>query len=253
MMSEEALKLEQEQEQPAEEQEATPEQTEVDIEGGAVEGENPFLGPSDQELAFVNISSTGAGDNATGEEPAAAIGEKVGMWARVVTGCASAKTFKESMTADLAPWSSFSDRKKFSVPSKTQIFGRVKNNLRIYHANYMMLLGALAIWTAISNLTFVLAMFSSVGLYYYYRMQTHDNATFVVNGREIHPTQFYLFLTGSTLFLFWLTGGGSTMFWMVASAAIVVFGHASFRESEENEESISPEQAMQALQALRGA
>eukprot|EP01061_Rhynchopus_euleeides_P047744 TRINITY_DN9786_c0_g1_i2.p3 TRINITY_DN9786_c0_g1~~TRINITY_DN9786_c0_g1_i2.p3 ORF type:complete len:124 (+),score=36.85 TRINITY_DN9786_c0_g1_i2:515-886(+) len=97
------------------------------------------------------------------------------------------------------------------------------------------MLGGLAIWTAISNLYFVLAMAASVGGYYYYRTVTSDGSTFVFRGREVSPIQFYFSLTGFTLLMFWLTGGGSAMFWLVILSLLVVFGHAGAREIDEED------------------
>ncbi|KAJ9471907.1 PRA1 family protein B4 [Diplonema papillatum] len=175
------------------------------------------------ELAFLNDSG-GRSELTTGT-PANLLQQMQTHWE-------SAKTLRTSMSSDLAPWTAFVDRSKFSAPAKSEVFGRVRANVKVFYANYGVLLGGLAIFILISNLYFLLGMLISVGSYYYYRLQTSDGSAFVFRGRQVSPSQFYVFLVSFTLFLFWLTGGGSTVFWLVASALSIVLGHASFREVE---------------------
>ena len=201
----------------------------LDINAFSVEQQPQPTTEGADSLSFMNVSGGDLNEN-TINEPGTIPTTPAGAWGRVMGGVESIKSLKQSLTADLAPWSQFADRTQFSVPSKSEIFGRIRGNLKVYHSNYLLLLSILAIWTAVSNLYFVCSMVTSFLVYYYYKLQTHDGGKFFFRGKEVSQMQFYGFLTAVTLFMFWLTGGGSTIFWMLASAGIVVIGHASARQ-----------------------
>eukprot|EP01060_Flectonema_neradi_P021084 TRINITY_DN285_c3_g1_i1.p1 TRINITY_DN285_c3_g1~~TRINITY_DN285_c3_g1_i1.p1 ORF type:complete len:275 (+),score=52.47 TRINITY_DN285_c3_g1_i1:51-827(+) len=235
-----------------EEEEGRGEDIDLDINAFAADQQPQATAPATgaDSLSFMNVSGGDLNEQPEGESTTTAA-TPAGLWAKVMSGVESVKVMRQSVTADMAPWSQFADRSKFSVPSKSEVFGRVRGNLKIYHSNYMMLLALLAVWTAISNLYFVCSMITSFLMYYYYRMQTHEGGKFFFRGKEVSSMQFYGFLAAFTLFMFWLTGGGSTIFWMVASAGIVVIGHASARQVEAVEDSqYTAGDALKAFSAL---
>eukprot|EP00755_Sulcionema_specki_P017467 Sspe_Gene.64435::Locus_38097_Transcript_1_1_Confidence_1.000_Length_872::g.64435::m.64435/K20359/RABAC1, PRAF1; PRA1 family protein 1 len=154
-------------------------------------------------------------------------------WGKITIAYQQAQEFRMRVVQNMRPWGIVFDRSRYSVPSRSQVWGRVTTNVRYFHGNYMALLAVLTIWTAISNLVFVMAMMMSGLALWYYRVQTRDGATFIMRGREVSPVQFYSGLSAVTLFMFWLTGGGSTIFWLILSALILVVGHSACFEVDE--------------------
>ncbi|SCU90983.1 LAMI_0E04302g1_1 [Lachancea mirantina] len=132
--------------------------------------------------------------------------------------------------SSVRPLPEFLNMRKMSKP---QNFGdaqsRMSYNLRYYSANYAVIVGALSIYTLVTNplllflIVFVLASITGIN-----RLQGQDLV--LAGGRVFKPSQLYtaLFCVGVPLFI--LASPISTMTWLIGASAVSVLGHASLME-----------------------
>eukprot|EP01062_Namystynia_karyoxenos_P062726 TRINITY_DN55603_c0_g1_i1.p1 TRINITY_DN55603_c0_g1~~TRINITY_DN55603_c0_g1_i1.p1 ORF type:complete len:266 (+),score=113.78 TRINITY_DN55603_c0_g1_i1:108-800(+) len=182
------------------------------------------------ELSFLEGGGSTADGAAIDVESGAVLPPTEGIWARATQFVKSVKQQKARTLKGMRPWREFAARSQFGVPPKSELWERVTVNLKYYYSNYLVLVLLLAVWTAISNLFFVICTMLTVAVYYYYRMVTRDGSPFVLRGKEVSSFQFHAGFTGASLLLFWLSGGSSVIFWLIVSVAATIGGHAALRE-----------------------
>eukprot|EP01063_Lacrimia_lanifica_P015930 TRINITY_DN22581_c0_g1_i1.p1 TRINITY_DN22581_c0_g1~~TRINITY_DN22581_c0_g1_i1.p1 ORF type:complete len:251 (+),score=80.68 TRINITY_DN22581_c0_g1_i1:59-811(+) len=133
----------------------------------------------------------------------------------------------------LRSWREFGDKSKFNAPTKMEAFSRAKINLVYFKSNYSVLILLLGVWTILSNLAFTISMCVTALAWKIYLGLSDNGKRSVIlpGGRALSPLEGYSGLSLTTLLLFYITGGSSTIFWLIASAMIVILGHATMREA----------------------
>eukprot|EP01061_Rhynchopus_euleeides_P022267 TRINITY_DN3628_c1_g1_i1.p1 TRINITY_DN3628_c1_g1~~TRINITY_DN3628_c1_g1_i1.p1 ORF type:complete len:271 (+),score=74.79 TRINITY_DN3628_c1_g1_i1:85-813(+) len=160
-------------------------------------------------------------------------GQSLDMRQRILRAIISTRALLEAAWRGLRGWRDFADHSRFSVPSQMDALSRARVNLVYYRSNYTILVGFIALWTVLSNLTFTVAMVL-VGLVWRVYLDASNRGSVNVTlpgGRTVSPLQAFSTLSMSTLLLFWILGGSSTVFWLITTCLIVILGHATLHEA----------------------
>lgn len=153
--------------------------------------------------------------------------EGEGRFGRLSKFLGGLKGWKEDKLKSLRGWGEFFDHSKFSVPTKSEAFGRVTHNLSYFYSNYLVVAVLVAIYYLFTNILFMISIITVASAWYGYR---NRSAPVYLGNTEITPIQGYVGLSFGTLILFYLTSASSTVFWLFTVAAAVVVGHAWGRE-----------------------
>ncbi|CAR25030.1 PRA1 family protein [Lachancea thermotolerans] len=135
----------------------------------------------------------------------------------------------QSKLATLRPVQEFLNFKKVSKP---QNFGdlqsRVSYNLRYFSTNYALIVGALSIYTLLTNLLLLFVIvFVFFGLYGINKLNGQD---LVLPFGVLKVSQLYTALTCIAVPLGFVASPFSTLMWLIGASAVSVLGHASFVE-----------------------
>lgn len=147
------------------------------------------------------------------------------------------RTYKDERFKTMKPWGEFFDRAKFSAPGKMEAFSRANKNVSYFYSNYVVLATVSSLYVLLINPSFLLCLFASAAMYFFFRAKTNANEPIVIVSKEVTYTQAWAFLIVFSLLSFYFTGGSSTVFWLVLSSLGTVLGHAMFREPSSDESS----------------
>uniref|UniRef100_A0A7S1NDI7 PRA1 family protein n=1 Tax=Eutreptiella gymnastica TaxID=73025 RepID=A0A7S1NDI7_9EUGL len=153
--------------------------------------------------------------------------EDQARFGRLRKGWGWIKSWKDDKLKSLRSWGEFFDAKKFSIPSKSEAFGRVTHNLGYFYSNYLIVAFLVAIYYLVTNILFMISIIVVSYAWYSYR---NRKGPVHLGNTEVSGVQGYLGLTVGTLLLFYLTSASSTVFWLLTVAAFVCVVHAWARE-----------------------
>lgn len=135
----------------------------------------------------------------------------------------------QSKLSTVRPPQEFFNFKNFSKPQTfAELQSRVSYNVKYYQTNYGIIVGALSIYSLLTNmlLLFVISLVvaSVAGIS---RLRGEDWVTPV---GTFKASQLYTALTCVALPLGFLASPFTTILWLVGASAVTVVGHASFME-----------------------
>ncbi|GCE97452.1 prenylated Rab acceptor 1 [Zygosaccharomyces mellis] len=135
----------------------------------------------------------------------------------------------QSKLSTVRPPQEFFNVKNFSKPQNfAELQSRASYNVKYYQSNYAIIVGALSIYSLLTNLTLLfvisLVIFGVAGIS---RLHGEDWVTPV---GTFKVTQLYTALTCVAVPLGILASPFTTILWLVGASAVTVVGHAAFME-----------------------
>ncbi|CAG7854723.1 SubName: Full=Related to YIP3 protein-proposed to be involved in ER to Golgi transport {ECO:0000313/EMBL:CCA66376.1} [Serendipita indica DSM 11827] len=139
------------------------------------------------------------------------------------------RNFRETKLSTLRPVGEFFDIHRISRPANTnEAFSRITYNTRHFSGNYLIIIGALAVYAVLANTTLLIALIFLIGGF----SLINRFATEPIQIGENTITQKHLytglFVIGIPLLIFASPFG--TIFWLVGASALVILTHACLNE-----------------------
>ncbi|EJD35297.1 prenylated rab acceptor PRA1 [Auricularia subglabra TFB-10046 SS5] len=139
------------------------------------------------------------------------------------------KSFRETRLSALRPVTEFFDYNRISRPADLNTATqRISYNTRYFSGNYLIVIAALAVYAAITNLYLVFALvfliggFIAINKFAPEPMQVGEH---VVTQKSLYTI---LFVVGIPLV--WWNEPFSTLFWLIGSSLVLILGHAALIE-----------------------
>jgi len=139
------------------------------------------------------------------------------------------KSFRETKLSTLRPVTEFFDIHRISRPADAnQAISRITYNTRHFSGNYLIIIGALAVYALLTNQTLLIALVFLIGGFIAINRFAPD--AFQAGDRTITQKHLYtgLFVIGLPLLFFASPFG--TLFWLVGASALVILTHACLNE-----------------------
>lgn len=135
----------------------------------------------------------------------------------------------QSRLASVRPPQEFFNVKNVSKPQNfSDLQSRVSYNLKYYSTNYGLIIGALSVYTLLTNIlllfVIVLVFISIAGI------NKLDGQDLVTPFGSFKTNQLYTALLFVAVPLGFLASPISTLLWLIGASAVTVFGHASLLE-----------------------
>lgn len=135
----------------------------------------------------------------------------------------------QSKLSSVRPPQEFFNLKNVSKPQNfPDLQSRVAYNLKYYSTNYTIIIGALSVYTLLTNpllLFVILFVFGSLA-----GISKLNGQDLVTPFATLKTNQLYTGLLCVAVPLGFLASPISTLLWLIGASAVTVFGHASFME-----------------------
>ncbi|CAF1234007.1 unnamed protein product [Rotaria sordida] len=135
----------------------------------------------------------------------------------------------------LRSWAEFFNTGQFKTPANIKAGGRrILLNIEHFQTNYVMVIILLSIYCIITTpaLLFVLL---AMGAGCYLVSLKNRESQLVIMGRQIPITQQYLAVMCLCIPLLVMVGAGSAIFWILGASVFVIFLHALFHQTPNQE------------------
>lgn len=135
----------------------------------------------------------------------------------------------QSKLSSVRPPQEFFNFKNFSKPQNfAELQSRVSYNVKYYQSNYALIVGALSVYSLLTNLLLLFVLVLVVaGVAGISRLRGED---WVTPLGTLKVTQLYTALLCVTIPLGFMASPFTTILWLVGASSVTVIGHAAFME-----------------------
>ncbi|KAH3767421.1 PRA1 family protein [Pelomyxa schiedti] len=131
----------------------------------------------------------------------------------------------------LVSWKDFiGDKSKYGLPSVSELSPRIKSNISSFYMNYIIVVGILMLFFALTNFLFLLICSLCAGIWVYFFWWR--NSPVVIAGKTVPPKAVVASLLLGTFLLVWYAIG-KTIFWILIFSSIGILTHAGLYISKE--------------------